>query len=90
MNEGLDVLVSTCLGEEVFVVVEALAIRFAWNCFTARSTSSDEKGPLMVFLLGVTVTLIALDLSLNDHKESWLGKDNVTFCIRVFFEVLRR
>lgn len=89
MNEGFDVLVSTCLSEEVFVEVEAFARGTARNCCTARSISSDENLPLIVFLLGVTVTLMAFDLSLNDHKESWLGKDNVTFCIRVFFKVLR-
>ena len=65
-------------------MIEVLARGTARNCCTAKSTSSLENGPLIVFFLGVTVTLIALDLSLNDHKESWLGKDNVTFCIRVF------
>ena len=87
MNEGLDVLVSTCFIGKVFVAVEALASGTARNSSTARSISSEENLPLIVFLLGVTVTLIALDLSLNDHKESWFGKDNVTFCIRVFFKV---
>jgi hypothetical protein len=70
--------------DEVFVLVVVLATATAWNRVTAMSTSSEEKGPVIVFLLGVTATLIALELSLNDHRESWLGKDNVTFGIRVF------
>jgi hypothetical protein len=64
-------MISLCfISGEAFVVVRVLASLTAWNCCTATSTSSEEKGPVIVFLRGVTVTLIALDLSLKDHKES--------------------
>lgn len=65
--------------------VEVFFICIALNSFTAVSTSSEEKSPVIIFFRGAIITLIAFDLSLNNHKDAGSGNVSVTFCIRVFY-----
>lgn len=67
------------------IEVEVFFICIALNSFMAVSTSSEEKSPVIIFFLGAIITLIALDLSLNNHRDAGSGNVNVTFCIRVFY-----
>jgi hypothetical protein len=49
-------------------------------------TSSGENKPVIVFRAGVMATLIPLDNSLKDHKESWVGNASVTFFMNAVFK----
>ena len=45
------------------------------------SISEGSKRPVIRFLLGSILILIAFDWFLNDHRESFVGKDKLTFFI---------
>lgn len=71
--------------EDASEEVEVFLICIAWKSFRAVSTSSEEKSPVIIFFRGAIITLMALDLSLNNHKDAGSGNVSVTFCIRVFY-----